>query len=137
MLARLELAIRRFMAGRYGTDGLHYLLMALWFLIALVDVFLSHWLVSLLQTAICIFIFFRMFSRNIIKRQRENQAFLSLIRRIGKTWRHFQVRFTERKTTCFFHCPQCKAPMKMPRRAGRFTVHCPCCHHSFEKEIKG
>lgn len=124
------------MIGRYGVDSLSNALMVLWLLLAIINIFLNSLIVYVLELICCFFIFFRMFSRNTVKRRRENAVWYALSRKATGAFRHVAVRFRERKTTRFFKCPYCKAPIRMPRKIGRFRITCRKCQESFIKEFK-
>ncbi len=88
-------------------------------------------LLSLLSWACIILTYFRMFSRNIPARQREYYAFLKVWGPV-KSWFALQKRkFSERKYTRYFKCPQCKQQLRAPRGRGKIEVTCQRCHHVF------
>ena len=69
-------------------------------------------------------IFFRMMSRNIQKRRRENDRFCGF----------FKLRrnkFRDRKTHVYKKCPHCKAVLRLPKAKGKHTVICPRCKNRF------
>ena len=129
-------ALRRFMAGRYGTDLLNRHLILVWFVLAIANLIIGSFLIYLLELMLSLVVFFRMLSRNFVKRQGENVAYYEWTKKIAFFFRHCSVRFRERKNYRFFRCPSCSAPIKMPRRAGRFQIRCQKCGHSFVKEFK-
>ena len=65
---------------------------------------------------------FRMYSRNIEARRRENAAFL-----------RFFSRLTDKQYR-YFRCPNCHARLRLPRGVGEVTVNCGQCKHSFRKK---
>ena len=73
MFYRLKEMLYRFMYGRYGNDALGNFLFILYFIISVVNIFISSIILYLLSLATVFFIFFRMFSRNITARSKENQ----------------------------------------------------------------
>ena len=129
--------IYRFMYGRYGGDTLNRVL--LWVYVAVmvvyfvVSLFLPVgskarqivWLCyTLLSVGLIVWIFFRMFSRNIAKRRRENERFCGFF----KLWRN---RVRDRKTHVYRKCPKCRAVLRLPRAKGKHTVVCPRCRERF------
>ena len=74
-LNKLKVSFMRFMIGRNGADqlGLFSLIAAL--VCNLLDNFLMTGVLSLLGTALYIWTFFRMFSKNVYKRRAENMKF--------------------------------------------------------------
>lgn len=122
------------MYGRYGSDTLNKVLLAVYAAEVVVFTVLSLFVnptplwMSLAYFAlsmILIFvIFFRMFSRNIQKRRRENDKFCGF----------FKLRrnkFRDRKTHVYKKCPHCKAVLRLPKAKGKHTVICPRCKNRF------
>lgn len=134
--SKLRASFDRFMYGRYGTDTLNRHLILIWLALAVLNMFLHSLIVYGLETALCFVTFFRMFSRNVVKRRAENAKYYRLTQKWSRSARHLSVRFRERKTARFFKCPHCKAPIRMPRKVGKFNVRCQKCGGTFQKEFK-
>jgi len=114
---------RRLMYGRYGTDRLNYLLLA----VAMVCSLISTWVTStqilnFLSTFLLIYVVFRMFSKNITARQQEMAAYT-----------RFKKFFTDRQNR-YYACPGCHQTVRVPRGKGRVSIHCPRCGARFEKK---
>ena len=122
------------MYGRYGSDTLNKVLLAIYAAEVVVFTVLSLFvnptplwrsLAYFALSMILIFvIFFRMFSRNIQKRRRENDKFCGF----------FKLRrnkFRDRKTHVYKKCPHCKAVLRLPKAKGKHTVICPRCKNRF------
>ena len=78
-----------------------------------------------ISVALVSWMFFRMFSKNIAKRRRENEKFCGF----------FKLRrnkFRDRKTHVYRKCPKCKAVLRLPKAKGKHTVVCPRCKNRFE-----
>ena len=121
----------RFMYGRYGgNDALNKTLLWSYLIILFVGALTGLdflWYVGFLALAWNIF---RMFSRNIAKRQRENMVFLSIRKRIAVFFKSlFDFKHAYRT------CPHCKATVRLPRKKGRHTVCCPKCRQDFKVKI--
>ncbi|MBE5777863.1 MAG: hypothetical protein E7331_00870 [Clostridiales bacterium] len=80
------------------------------------------------------FCIFRMFSRNLPKRQEEERRFVSFWERLKTSWRQAVNRFKNRKQYKYFRCPCCKTRLRLPRGRGVVTVTCKCCHTSFTQK---
>ncbi len=134
---RIKEAFRRFMYGRYGNDRLNQVLLIVFLVFAVLDIFIDNVYFSVLLTSweflLIIAIYFRMFSRNISKRYGENQKYLVLenkVRRfLGKT-RYIQQ---QRKEFHIYTCPQCKQKIRIPKGKGKISVRCPKCGTEFVK----
>ncbi len=124
------------MYGRYGTDTLNKFYLGLYVAIVL-GFTVGSWfiqdpkissLIYLIYTVISfsliVLIFFRMFSRNLVKRRRENEVFCGFF----KLRRN---RFRDRKTHIYRKCPSCHAVLRLPKAKGKHTVICPRCKNRF------
>ena len=126
--------LARFMIGRYGVDQFYF---ALCIVAVVLGVLSSIPRLGLLYIVSCIFLFyalFRMLSRNIHKRRRENDIFLRYwwpVRRSVTSWYR---RFKSRKTHRFFKCPGCKNILRVPKGKGKIQITCPKCGERFERK---
>lgn len=68
--------INKFFQGRYGSDELHSLLMILFVILFLIYCITKSYIFNILSFCTIAYAIFRMLSKNIIKRQKENQKFL-------------------------------------------------------------
>ena len=104
------------MYGRYGSDQLNMAILVAAVLVSLTNSVLTVFLrestvysgivapiLSVIVYGLLIYSFFRMFSRNIYKRQRENRRFTQL-------W----MRLKDRNNR-YFRCPNCKQTVRVPR----------------------
>ncbi|MCH5316877.1 MAG: hypothetical protein J1E05_02765 [Eubacterium sp.] len=135
----LAVSFQRFMQGRYGVDRLHRVLTWVYFAILIVSIFLSrsvdikiYYAVMLAGLAVLIFAFFRVFSKNIEKRKKENERWLAFENKIKKRFRILRDRWKFRKTHVFKKCPKCKAVLRLKRIKGIHTVTCPHCKEAFK-----
>lgn len=133
---RLRASFQRFMIGRYGTDTLNRHLIILWLALSVCNLIFHSFFIYILELVLCSITFFRMLSRNTVKRQRENAEYYRLSQSFAKEVKHLAIRFRDRKTTRFFKCPHCKAPIRMPRKVGKFNIRCQKCGGTFQKEFK-
>ena len=122
-----------FLYGRYGNDTLNKVLTAIyliWLIVfTVVDVLVKSiifsiigWIISL---ALFFWVIFRMMSRNIYARRRENDKFCGF----------FKLRrnkFRDRKTHVYRKCKSCKAVLRLPKAKGKHFVVCPKCKSRFE-----
>ena len=135
-ITRLRAGLDRFMTGRYGSDALNRFLMILWIVLAVIGLIAATPWLYIPQAILCAVVFFRMLSKNVVRRRRENAVYCEWMRSLGLKWRHFTVRIRDRKVANFFRCPHCKAEIRMPKRSGRFQIRCPKCGQTFPKEFK-
>ena len=122
-----------FLYGRYGNDTLNKVLTAIyliWLIVfTVVDVLVKSIIFSIIGWSISIALFFwvifRMMSRNIYARRRENDKFCGF----------FKLRrnkFRDRKTHVYRKCKSCKAVLRLPKAKGKHFVVCPKCKSRFE-----
>ncbi len=135
-MGKFKNKLYRMMYGRYGTDTLNKVYLGVYIAIVLVNSIVSLFLTDpaasailmlsylVLSTTLIVIIFFRMFSRNITKRRRENEAFCGFFKLLRN-------RFRDRKTHVYRKCPACRAVLRLPRAKGKHTVVCPRCKHRF------
>lgn len=123
--------LRRFMAGRYGSDQLNNALLLLGIILIVVEWITGWSWVGFFVLALLILCYFRMFSRNIQARYAENQWFLRRWGPISARLHNMRLRFQDRKTHRYFKCPQCKQRLRVPRGRGKINITCPHCHHQF------
>lgn len=134
--SKLSRSFSQFMYGRYGNDSLNRFLIGVWFGEAIINLFFRSIFLYLLGTVLCIVVFYRMFSKNLVKRRRENAAWYEFSTKIKNSFHLWTVRIRDRKVARFFKCPQCKAPIRMPRKTGKFNIRCTKCGNVFQKEFK-
>ena len=117
---------RNVMMGRYGQDQLGTVLFAAGLVsMVLSMIFGRFWLSSLfsfLSWFLLLWCIFRMYSRNIEARSRENRA-----------WVNFFAHLKD-KDHRYFHCPQCRQTVRVPRGRGKINIRCPKCQTRFEKK---
>ena len=138
--------LARFLYGRYGADSLYNALFVAELILLFIGTIFNilgrveraMFAVSIIlyATAIVMLIFamFRFFSRNIAKRQRENQA-----------WLNFKAKFRRKKKLrlppdtadhIFRACPHCRSTLRLPREKGKHEVRCPRCGEKFGVKVK-
>lgn len=114
-----------FMYGRYGNDELSKVLMIASLVILALSIFFP--LLYPAALALMLWAMFRTYSKNIAKRQRELEWYLRHTDKLRKWFRLRRRMFKERKTHCYFKCPQCKAVIRVPKGRGEIDVGCPRC----------
>ena len=134
-MGRIREKIIRFMYGRYGIDQLYYALLVVCFILMLVNSFIRLAVFDILIWAILVLMVYRALSRNIYKRQIENQKFLKVWNPIKSKFSLLIRRLKEIKTHRYRKCLHCKAILRLPKRKGRHTVNCPRCHRDFDVHI--
>lgn len=131
MLNKLKYKLARFMYGRNGVDQLSNFMLYGSFIILLPTLFIKNDKVRMiflvLFWVIVIINYYRIFSKNIYKRQKENNYFVSKLN-------YLKTRFTQRKTYRFYDCPKCHTHLRVPKGAGLITITCKKCGYQFDKK---
>lgn len=125
----------RFMAGRNGADHLCIFLTTSALVITLIGMITGWGFLSFFSTALLWYSIFRMFSRNLAVRRKENAWFTTKYYGYKTKVRQMIVRFKNRKEFAYFSCPQCRTKLRLPRGAGNVRVTCKKCGHAFDKKV--
>lgn len=131
--------LRRMMYGRYGNDQLGnfcFIIYLILFVLQLIfrGTVAGNILIGVSYVLIIIY-FFRCFSRNIYKRQMENQKFLILMNPVKNYFRFVKLKWTERGgTKALYRCGKCHQIIRVPKGRGKIAITCPKCHFEFIKK---
>ena len=134
ILEKIRAGIQKFMSGRRGADELSMALLIAGVVLSMLSSIFRLGILYYISLAIYIFALFRMFSRNLAKRQEENAAFLKLWRGSTSSVRQLFNRVKNSKKYKYFKCPECKSRLRLPRGVGEVTVTCGKCHHAFKQK---
>ena len=132
---KLKEKLIRFMYGRYGIDRLYYVLLALSVVLMLINAFVNSVILYIAGWVILGIVLFRALSRNIYKRQAENQRFMKYWNKVKPQLSVTGNRLKEIKSHRYRKCPHCKAMLRLPRRTGKHAVTCPRCHRDFDVRV--
>ena len=124
--AKLSVALRQFMAGRYGTDRLNMVILGAGVVASLLSVWVKAAPLNLifwaLSYGLMIWAIVRSLSRNTYKRYQENRKFLQIIGRLKD------------RDHKYFDCPKCRQMVPAPRGKGKIAITCPRCREKFVKK---
>ena len=122
-----------FMRGRYGVDKLSNTLVWIAFALMIINIKAGSSLIYALSIALLIYAYYRMFSRQIGKRSRENEWYLSKTYKLRMKMLKTRDRAKLRKNHHIYKCPDCGQKVKVPRGRGKIEVTCPKCSMKFVK----
>ena len=130
--------LARFFYGRNGTAHLcRFLLWESIILVILSMIFTKFvnpavgsvmWMLGLISLVYC---YFRMLSKNIYKRQQENQRYLQKSAKIRGWFSLQRDKIKYRKDYSFFFCPSCKPVLRVPKGKGKIKIKCHKCGEVF------
>ena len=126
--------LARFMIGRNGSDQLTRFISIVVCLALVLSLFLNSdaqlaiWFLAIVGA---IYVYFRVFSRNVAKRRQENANFLRATASVRGYFRGLRERWVQRRDYRFFRCPSCRTLLRVPRGKGKIRVVCRKCRTSF------
>ena len=121
--AKLTVALRNFMAGRYGTDRLNMVILGAGVVASLLSVWIKAAPFNLifwaLSYGLMIWAIFRSLSRNTYKRYQENRKYLQITGRLKD------------RDHRYYTCPKCRQSVRVPKGKGKIAIPCPKCKEKF------
>ena len=133
---RFQEKLMRFLYGRNGADLLCRVCLWTGLTLSVVNMFLTSTVLSLVVFTLMAYGCFRVFSRNLMARRRENAAFTAFFNGIGKWCKLQKNKWRDRKTHVYRKCPKCKNTLRLPKIKGSHRVCCPCCGERFGVDVK-
>ena len=124
----------RFMYGSNGVDSLGKFVLAISIIVMLLAGWTDSLILSYLSWIGIIYLYFRMFSRNIYKRSSENQWYLNKSYKIRTFFYRQKNLLLQRKTHHIYKCPTCRQKIRVPRGKGQIEIRCPKCNTRFIKK---
>lgn len=132
------------MYGRNGVDALGRFTLFLYAFLAILNIVTAgfpalrifNYVVWGIETLALILFLFRCFSKNYVRRRKENELYLRLRHPIAAWFGLCRNRIRDRKTHVYRKCPQCRAVLRLPRTSGQHTVRCPKCGNRFEVRVR-
>ena len=126
----------RFMYGRNGIDRLCRFLFLIYTILVIANIFANSFILYILSLLLAIYALFRVFSKNVPKRQRENLFYVKKADKVKGFLKRQQSRIRDRKTHKYVKCPFCKSHLRVKRAKGKHTVRCPRCSKTFDTTIR-
>ena len=131
---KIRSSFASFMAGRYGADQLGMTMLWTALILSVVGSFSRVGLLTLMADALLLLMFWRMLSKDRLKRQHENQTYLQKTYGARKAVTECINRVKNGKKYRYFTCPQCKKRLRVPRGVGNITITCKGCGNKFDKK---
>lgn len=124
--------LRKFMAGRYGSDQLSLAMLIFAVLLNFIAGLTNIQFLTLLAYIPLIIGVFRILSKNTAKRSMENYQFTMLMTPVYQRIKITGNRIRDAKTHRYFTCPNCRQSLRVPRGKGKIVVICPKCKTEFK-----
>ena len=129
---QLQQKLRSLLADRYGLDQLSVALLLLGCVVTFV-LFLCgvcyYRLIALVPMALALW---RVLSKNIPRRQSENERFLRFWNPV-KQWFGVKAQHAQDTEHRYYPCPTCKKTLRVPKNRGKIEITCPHCGTKFKK----
>ena len=125
---------RKFMMGRYGGDQFGMFLIVFSIVLTIVLMFVPIPFISWLSWIPLVFAIYRMFSRQVEKRQQENYAFLRKWGAVRPWFWNIKNRLKDGKTHRYYKCPKCAQTLRVPKGKGKINITCSKCGTKFVKK---
>lgn len=125
--------LQRFMIGRYGVDDFSKFLLGTALALCILDIFVDNVILNSWFFVIIIYAYFRIFSKNTMKRYQENLKFLQIKNKVLSRWNSEKSIMKQRKTHHIYKCPTCQQKIRIPKGKGRICITCPKCKTEFTK----
>lgn len=122
----------RWAVGRNGADELANATVNLAIIIVIVDLLINSRVLSWIGLALLAYGWFRISSKNIAARSRENELALQKGGKVIRFLVNPVAAFTEQKNYVHLACPSCGQKVRIPRGKGKVRVTCPKCHTRFD-----
>lgn len=126
--------LMEFMRGRYGLDNMFYVIFAVAAALALINCFVRSFILQMIVYALGLYAFYRVLSRNIEARAKENRKVTELISKAKKKMDTARQRKAD-ITHIYKKCPNCKAVLRLPRTKGKHSTVCPRCNKKFNVRV--
>ena len=119
--------IQRFMIGRYGIDELYKFLFNVYLILFFPNIFLRNSIITKIEFIILFIAIYRVLSKNIKQRRKENKLFLKVKKNVIKPFLNIK-RNLQDKEHIYKKC-SCGTTLKLPlpKKYGIKHAKCPDC----------
>lgn len=125
---------KKFMQDRTGVDHLSLALLIVSLVVGLFGQLLGWGWLTWLSLVPLVFCYFRIFSKNKLKRHQENILFLKYWYPLQSKWINQYRALKARRQYRYFKCKECGQQLRVPRKKGKIEITCPKCRHTFIKK---
>ena len=134
-IEKLRSRFIRFMYGRYGVDQLYKAMFGVVIFIMVINLFIQSSVMNGIIWLLLLLASFRVFSKNIYKRQVENSRYLKVEKAVRKELKFNLRRIKEFRSYRFRKCPNCHQVLRLKRKPGKHKTSCPKCNTELNVRI--
>jgi len=135
IINKLKYSLQRFFYGRNGTDQLSIALLFFSIILSIIaQLFDVKWLFFFYYVG-AILSFYRILSKDVYKRRKENQWFLLKTKGLSKGAKLYQRMYQDRHSHRYLKCPNCKQQLRVPKGKGKIEITCSKCKQAFIKNV--
>ena len=124
---------RKFMNGRYGFDQFSQALIIISLFVSVMGSFTRSSALLYLSYIPLVYGVFRILSKDINKRTKENYKFVNTIDSFKKKFFNSKGPGKGTQTHIYYNCPKCKQKIRVPKGKGKISITCPKCKTQFIK----
>ena len=118
--------------GRQGPDDLATFCVNVAIVVVVVNLFARTSWLGWVALALVVYAMFRIQSKNLGSRARENEAFLNVLGPVRPWVQNPRAAWAELRSYKHARCSSCKQKVRVPRGKGKLRVTCPRCGTKFE-----
>ncbi len=123
--------INRSMPGRNGFDDLFNFNLVVIAILTIMDIFINNIFLSLALVLSIAILIFRVISKNVKQRRKENAIYVKIISYPKKKFKLYKNIIKNYNKALYKRCLKCHQVLKLPLKKGTHTVKCPECGNSF------
>lgn len=120
------------MQGRNGSDDVARVCAAVALVLALIYMFVPAWPLSAVALALVVYCWWRMTSKDVAARARENERFMGALGPLRPWVANPGSAFSSWRSYKTLTCPSCGQRARVPRGKGKVRVRCRRCGTRFE-----
>ena len=121
----------RFMMGRYGIDEFSRFMICAAVVFSILNLFIGHGIFYIIAVALMIYSFYRIFSKDHVKRSTENARYKYYMEKFTRWFDKEKSVMKQRKTQHIYTCGVCKQKIRIPKGKGKIEITCPKCGYKF------
>jgi len=132
-IQNLIFKLQRFLYGRYGVDEVSKAAVIISIVLLVFSYILYIPVLYIISILLNLWAFWRCFSKNIAKRAKERQWFISKKQKITNKIQFKKKLHKMKKTHRLYKCKSCKTILRVPKGVGKIKITCSKCHATMIK----